>query len=104
MIFLTFFKTLEGKEVVVELKNDLTMVGTLASVDQFLNFKLTGVRAADPARFPQLRSVSHMFVRGSVVRYVHVQPADVDTGLLQDAARREAMEAGKIAATGGGRR
>jgi hypothetical protein len=29
------------------------------------------------------------------------QAADVDTGLLQDAARREAMEAAKVAADGG---
>lgn len=30
-----------------------------------------------------------MFTRGSVIRYIHVQPQDVDTELLQDATRRE---------------
>jgi hypothetical protein len=29
------------------------------------------------------------------VRYVHIPPAAVDTELLQDAARREAMESAK---------
>lgn len=156
MIFLTLFKTLEGKTIVVELKNDLQIKGTLASVDQYLNFKLTGVTAVDPERFPQLVSdrvfavaavaadkqycwhaalplewplarrssvviicfgpplciafllqsaVKELFVRGSVIRYVSIEPADVDTALLQDAARREAMESAKLLTAGsGGRR
>jgi U6 snRNA-associated Sm-like protein LSm2 len=41
-----------------------------------------------------------MFVRGSVIRYVHVPPEAVATDLLQDAARREAAEAAKAAAGG----
>jgi U6 snRNA-associated Sm-like protein LSm2 len=31
-----------------------------------------------------------MFIRGSVVRYVHLPAAAIDTALLQDATRREA--------------
>lgn len=57
-IFVTFFKTLEGKTIVVELKNDMQIRGTLASVDQYLNFKLTGVSAVDKERFPQLVSLT----------------------------------------------
>ena len=55
-IFLTFFKTLEGKEVTVELKNDLCMRGTLDSVDQYLNLKLSAVSVVEKERFPQLVS------------------------------------------------
>lgn len=88
----------------MELKNDLQITGTLSSVDQYLNFKLSNARAADPKKFPQLLAVKDMFVRGSVIRYVHVPAAEVDTGLLQDAARREAMETAKVAAAGGARR
>lgn len=55
-IFLTFFKTLEGKEVTVELKNDLAITGTLETVDQFLNFKLSNVTVVDQEKFPQLVS------------------------------------------------
>jgi LSM domain len=34
MLFYSFFKTLVGKTVTVELKNDLAITGTLHSVDQ----------------------------------------------------------------------
>ena len=34
MLFYSFFKSLVGKDVVVELKNDLAIAGTLHSVDQ----------------------------------------------------------------------
>lgn len=81
----------------VELKNDLQLRGTLSSVDQYLNLKLADARVVDAAAFPQLTAVSTVFVRGTVVRYVHVPPAAVDTELLQDAARKEAMEAAKAA-------
>ena len=43
-----------GKEVCVELKNDVAITGTLMSVDQYLNIKLTDVRVMDPSRYPQL--------------------------------------------------
>ena len=87
--------TLEGRQVTIELKNDLALTGKLDSVDQFLNFKLSGVSVGSPERFPQLLSVKTVFVRGAVVRYVHVDPAGVDVDLLQDAARREALESTK---------
>ena len=53
-LFLTFFKTLEGKVVTVEMKSDLQIRGTLVSVDQYLNLKLDGVSVVDPVKFPQL--------------------------------------------------
>ena len=43
MLFFSFFKTLVGKEVVVEMKNDIEIKGTLHSVDQFLNVKLEDI-------------------------------------------------------------
>ena len=33
-------------------------------------------------------SVKNVFIRGSVVRYVHLPGAAVDTALLEDATRR----------------
>lgn len=39
----SFFKSLVVKDVVVELKNDLSICGTLHFVDQHLNIKLTSV-------------------------------------------------------------
>lgn len=92
MLFYSFFKTLESKNVLVELKNDLKIKGVLHSVDQYLNIKLDGVEVINPGEHPHLQSVTSTFIRGSVVRYVHIEPADVDTTLLQDATRREYRE------------
>ncbi|KAJ1674846.1 U6 snRNA-associated Sm-like protein LSm2, partial [Spiromyces aspiralis] len=84
--------TLVGKQVTVELKNDLCIQGTLVSVDQFLNIKLDGVKAIEEERYPHMMSVTSCFIRGSVVRYVQIPPEAVDKPLLQDAARREAQQ------------
>ncbi|CAK4083328.1 unnamed protein product [Aphanomyces euteiches] len=89
MLFYSFFKTLLGKEVAVELKNDVALVGTLHSVDQYLNIKLTDVSVVEDYKYPQLMNMKNCFIRGSVVRYIQIAKADVDTELLQDAARRE---------------
>ena len=40
MLFASFFKTLVGKQITVELKNDLAIVGTLHSVDQVRPFSV----------------------------------------------------------------
>ncbi|RHY33548.1 hypothetical protein DYB32_002061, partial [Aphanomyces invadans] len=88
-LFYSFFKTLIGKEVAVELKNDVALVGTLHSVDQYLNIKLTDVSVVEENKYPQLMNMKNCFIRGSVVRYIQIAKADVDTELLQDAARRE---------------
>ena len=47
MLFYSFFKTLVGKHVVVELKNNLCLSETLHSVDQYLNVKLEGVSVVE---------------------------------------------------------
>ncbi|EDO16285.1 hypothetical protein Kpol_1053p22 [Vanderwaltozyma polyspora DSM 70294] len=91
MLFFSFFKTLVDQEVTVELKNDIELKGTLKSVDQFLNLKLDNISCTDEQKYPHLGSVRNIFIRGSTVRYVYLQKSMVDTNLLQDAARREAM-------------
>jgi small nuclear ribonucleoprotein (snRNP)-like protein len=78
-IFLTFFKTMLGKTIVVELKNDVRIqgsqirdaalcfhgcyllkpvstAGTLESIDQFLNFKLNEIVVLDAEKYPHLVS------------------------------------------------
>lgn len=90
MLFFSFFKTLVGKDVVVELKNDLAIAGTLHAVDQYLNFKLTDITVLDSKKYPYMISVKNCFIRGSVVRYVQLPSDDIDVMLLQDATRKEA--------------
>jgi U6 snRNA-associated Sm-like protein LSm2 len=92
MHFFSFFKTLIGKEVIIELKNDLALRGTLHSVDQYLNVKLTNMEVVNATAHPHLMAVRNCFVRGSVVRYIQLPAGDIDTQLLQDAARRAARQ------------
>ncbi|XP_055331523.1 U6 snRNA-associated Sm-like protein LSm2 [Paramacrobiotus metropolitanus] len=93
MLFYSFFKSLIGKKIVVELKNDMSLGGTLDSVDQYLNMKLMDVAVTDPAKFPHMLAVKNIFIRGSVIRYVHLPAEEVDVELLQDASRRDAQQA-----------
>ncbi|KAL7792982.1 like-Sm domain-containing protein [Trichoderma ceciliae] len=89
MLFFSFFKTLIDHEVTVELKNDIQLKGILKSVDQYLNIKLDDIQVVEELKYPHLSSVKNVFIRGSVVRYVHLPAASVDTQLLEDATRRE---------------
>jgi len=90
MLFPSFFKTLVGKEVTVELKNDLAICGNLVSVDNFLNIKLSNIRIVEEEKHPHMKSVHNCFIRGSVIRYVHLPPDEVDEEILHDSTRREA--------------
>jgi len=97
MLFFSFFKTLTNQTVTLELKNDISIRGTLKSVDQYLNIKLDDIQVLNEDKYPHLSSVKNVFIRGSVVRYVHLPAGEVDRGLLEDACRREAAQ-GKQAA------
>jgi small nuclear ribonucleoprotein (snRNP)-like protein len=59
-------------QITVELKNDLSITGTLHSVDQYLNIKLNNIRVVNQQKYPHMLSVRNCFIRGSVVRYVQV--------------------------------
>ncbi|KAL0391052.1 UNVERIFIED_CONTAM: Sm-like protein LSM2 [Sesamum calycinum] len=89
-LFLSYFRDIVGREVIVEMKEDLAFRGTLHAVDQYLNFKLVNTTVHDPLNHPEMLCVWNCFIRGSAVRYVHLPPDGVDVELLQDATRREA--------------
>ena len=55
----SFFKTLVDHEVTVELKNDISIKGTLKSVDQFLNIKLDDIQVVEELKYPHLASASY---------------------------------------------
>ncbi|KAI1912746.1 U6 snRNA-associated Sm-like protein LSm2 [Ophidiomyces ophidiicola] len=88
MLFFSFFKTLTNHTVIIELKNDIRIRGTLKSVDQYLNVKLDDIEVIELEKYPHLSSVKNIFVRGSVVRYIVLPQDAVDRGLLEDATRR----------------
>lgn len=80
-----------GKDVVLELKNDLSICGTLHSLDQYLKIKLADISVTDPEKHPHMLSVKNCFSRGSGVRCVQLPADEEDTQLLlQDSARKEA--------------
>jgi U6 snRNA-associated Sm-like protein LSm2 len=68
-LFYSFFKSLVGKEVIVELKNDLSICGTLHSVDQFLNIKLTDITVPDPEKYPHMVSAEQWQVAECIYLY-----------------------------------
>lgn len=41
-------------QVTVELKNDLSITGTLHSVDQYMNIKLDNVKVVNEDKFPHM--------------------------------------------------
>ncbi|KAL2266633.1 hypothetical protein VTJ83DRAFT_5985 [Remersonia thermophila] len=94
MLFFSFFKTLIDHEVTVELKNDIQIRGVLKSVDQYLNIKLDNIQVIEEIKYPHMSAVKNVFIRGSVVRYVHLPANAVDIPLLEDATRREAANQG----------
>uniref|UniRef100_A0A8C5ZLG2 Sm domain-containing protein n=1 Tax=Marmota marmota marmota TaxID=9994 RepID=A0A8C5ZLG2_MARMA len=83
--FTPFFKSFVVKDVIVELKNDLSIHGILHSVDQYLNIKLTSMlqTLGDILTL----SVKNCFIQRSVVHYVQLPADKLDVQLLQDAAR-----------------
>ncbi|RMZ24330.1 hypothetical protein D0859_11621 [Hortaea werneckii] len=54
MLFFSFFKTLVNHEVTIELKNDISIRGTLKSVDQYLNIKLDDITVVEEMKYPHL--------------------------------------------------
>jgi len=63
----SFFKTLVEQTVVVELKNDLSVQGTLKSVDQFLNIKLDDISVLEEVRYPHLVCMGGFFFGGGIL-------------------------------------
>ena len=66
-----------------------------AAHPRLLPARRPSARAAAPPRRPALapqQSVKNCFIRGSVIKYVQLPSAEVDTELLQDATRREVAQ------------
>ena len=82
MLFFSFFRTLTNTPITVELKNDISIRGTLKSVDQYLNIKLDDIQVLDEVKYPHLSSVKNIFIRGSVVRYVHLERGEGRCGVV----------------------
>ncbi|OAF66362.1 U6 snRNA-associated Sm-like protein LSm2 [Intoshia linei] len=88
MFYLPFFKGLIGKQIIIELKNDMVITGILSSVDQYMNFKLNEI-SVDIEKFPHMLSTRNSFVRGSCISFIQLPLEDVNLALIQENARKE---------------
>ena len=46
----------------------------------------------DSENHPQFLSLKNVFIRGSTIKYVHLNPSDVDTKMLQEQTKVSAKE------------
>ena len=85
-----YIQSLEGTKVVVELRRDTIVRGTLTSVDEHLNLVMTDatVKAVSGAQ----RSAASLHVRGSSVRFIHL-PGNMEPAAAVDAHRRRVVQA-----------
>ncbi|RXH86534.1 hypothetical protein DVH24_021807 [Malus domestica] len=81
-LFFSYFKELVGREVTVELKNDLAIRGTLHSVDQYLNIKLENTRVVDQDKYPHMGSNFLFGAVGKIFQSIGHWSLDSDSDLL----------------------
>lgn len=75
-------------KVTVELKNDLEISGSLASVDQYLNIFLNDIEVNDAEKYPQFQNTQSCFIRGNSIRYIHFNKADINYEVFEEACRQ----------------
>jgi small nuclear ribonucleoprotein (snRNP)-like protein len=85
-----FIQALEGTRVVVELRYDTIVRGTLTSADDYLNLLLADV-TYQPLQ-GEKRQLEVLYVKARHVRFVHL-PGNLDPAAAVDAHRRRAAQA-----------
>ncbi|GKT34835.1 U6 snRNA-associated Sm-like protein LSm2 like protein [Aduncisulcus paluster] len=89
MLFVSFFRSLPGKRISVELNEGIILEGILDSVDPFLNFGLSDLKVIKSEGRSYLHSLDTIFIRGNRVRYVSIlDDKNIDVPLLVEASRR----------------
>lgn len=85
-----FIQALEGTKLVIELRRDTIIRGTLGSVDESLNLQLTDatVKTLDGTQ----RNAANLHVRGSAVRFIHL-PGNLEPAAAVEAHRRRVAQA-----------
>ncbi|XP_077977762.1 U7 snRNA-associated Sm-like protein LSm10 [Glandiceps talaboti] len=66
---------LRGKQTIVELRNESTVIGTIDSVDAYMNIYMSDVEFVDPKG--SISKFADFFVQGKMVRFVQI-PDDVN--------------------------
>lgn len=93
MPIFSVFKSIIGKEISIDLKQGITLNGTLLDVDTFLNLKLQLAKfhgSGEMETFP-LNSTSRLFVRGSAIKFVWTAEENLSIPSLEDATRKSLL-------------
>lgn len=62
--------SLQGEEVIIELKNDIEITGIIEEADENMNLTLHNVQQVFPSGYS--RTMDLAFVNGTNIRYVHI--------------------------------
>lgn len=84
-------QSLRGRQTTIELRNELSVWGTVESVDAFMNVDVSDATVVGPNGEENYAS---FFVQGRQVRYIHI-PDDIDMAAslqLQDTRARQDPE------------
>ncbi|MEN2497210.1 MAG: U6 snRNA-associated Sm-like protein LSm2 [Marteilia pararefringens] len=63
-------KNFVGKQIIVELKNEVSMSGTLVHFDSYFNLSMEGVSPVDTEKHQQLINLKNCVIRGSTISYI----------------------------------
>ena len=86
-MFQRMFSGLVGHKIVVELKNQVVLKGTLEHCDNMMNFKLLDIEILYHAAFPQLPRLGSATIRGSAICYIYLPPNEVNLERLHQESR-----------------
>ena len=86
-MFVRMFEALVGHEIIVLMKNEAVVKGTLEWCDDVMNMKLVDVEVLNEAAFPHLPKITSMTLRGSSIMFVNLPPDAVDIEKLHAASR-----------------
>ena len=76
-------------KITIECKNDLEISGNLISVDNNLNIALANINVLNIENYPQFLNVNSCFIRGNTIRYIHLNPNQIDCNLVEEACRKK---------------
>jgi len=76
-------------KITVECKNDLEISGNLISVDNNLNVALSNISVLNIENYPQFFNIKSCFIRGNTIRYIHLNPNQIDYKLVEEACRKK---------------
>ena len=87
MLFFEYFKSQLNNEIIVNLKNDISISGILKNVDPFLNIKIENVIAISTNEFIKInKSITNIklcSIRGSAIKSVELKKNGLEEHMVE---------------------